>query len=304
MAATVEVESAPARREPRSGLSAQAWHALLRQPVAVGAGVVLVVIFVVGALAPEIAPHGAQIDLSAGGLNRPPTLSGWHLFGTDAIGKDMLVRTLYGLHVSEQSALVATLLGTALGVALGSFAAYRGGWVDITVMRFVDLLGVFPALMIFLMVYAYFAPVTSMKAAFAFAFFVWIPMARVVRAEIYSLRGREFVQAALSLGASDRRIYFRHLIPNASGTIIVAATALLGQVLVLEALLEFFGLGVSTAIQSTLGNLIGDGQRGVFALGEGWWTWGFPAAVLVVILVCVNLLGDGLADAFRSTRRR
>jgi ABC-type dipeptide/oligopeptide/nickel transport system permease subunit len=302
MAGTVEVESAPARREPRSSLSAQAWRALRRQRVAVGAGVVLVVIFLVGALAPEIAPHGAQIDLSAGGLNQAPSLK--HPFGTDAIGKDMLVRTLYGLHVSEQSALVATLLGTALGVSLGSFAAYRGGWVDITVMRFVDLLGVFPALMIFLMVYAYFAPVTSMKAAFAFAFFVWIPMARVVRAEIYSLRGREFVQAALSLGATDRRIYFRHLIPNASGTIIVAATALLGQVLVLEALLEFFGLGVSTAIQSTLGNLIGDGQRGVFALGEGWWTWGFPAAVLVVVLVCVNLLGDGLADAFRSTRRR
>jgi ABC-type dipeptide/oligopeptide/nickel transport system permease subunit len=302
MASTVEIEAAPAHLEPRSSLSAQAWHALLRQPVAVGAGVLLLVIFVVGALAPEIAPHGAKIDLSAGGLNQAPSLK--HLFGTDAIGKDMLVRTLYGLHVSEQSALVATLLGTALGVALGSLAGYRGGWVDITVMRFVDLLGVFPALMIFLMVYAYFAPVTSMKAAFAFAFFVWIPMARVVRAEIYSLRGREFVQAAQSLGATDRRIYFRHLIPNASGTIIVAATALLGQVLVLEALLEFFGLGVSTAIQSTIGNLIGDGQRGVFALGEGWWTWGFPAAVLIVILVCVNLLGDGLADAFRATGKR
>lgn len=304
MEGLVEAGAAQARREPRQSVSARAGRRLVRQPVTVGAALVLVAVFVVGALAPVLAPGGAKIDLSGPWLNHPPTLSHWHLFGTDAIGKDMLVRTLYGLHTSEQSALFATLLATVLGVALGGIAGYRGGWVDMVLMRLTDLLGVFPAVMIFLAVYTYFAPVTAWKATFFFACFVWVPVARVVRAEVSSLRGREFVQAALSLGASDRRIFFRHLLPSASGTIIIAATSLLGQVLVLEATLEFFGLGVSTAIQSTLGNLIGDGQRGVFALGEGWWTWGAPAGVLLLILVCVNLLGDGLVDALRPPRQR
>ena len=129
-------------------------------------------------------------------------------------------------------------------------------------------------------------------------------MARVVRAEISSIREREFVQAALSLGASDRRVFLRHLLPTASGTIIIAATALLAQVFVLEATLDFFRLGVSTATQNTLGNLIGEGQANVFALGQGWWSWGFPAGVLLVILVCTNLLGDGIAEAIRPPRQR
>ena len=129
-------------------------------------------------------------------------------------------------------------------------------------------------------------------------------MARVVRAEIASIREREFVQAALSLGASDRRLFVRHLLPTASGTIIIAATTLLAQVFVLEAMLDFFGLGVSTATQNTLGNVIGEGQRNVFALGEGWWAWGFTAGVLLVILACTNLVGDGIAEAIRPPKAR
>jgi len=269
-----------------------------------GAGFVLLVLFLGGALVHQLTPHEARINLSAEWRNHPPILSGWHLFGTDNIGKDILLRTLYGLHTSEQTALTATLFATVLGVAIGSIAGYRGGLVDVLMMRLADLLGIFPLVVVFLVVYAYFTPVTAWKASVALACFLWIPVARVVRAEISSLRGREFVQAALSLGASDRRIFARHLLPNGSGTIIVAATTLLGQVFVLEATLEFFGLGVSTAIQDTLGNLIGDGQRGVIALGEGWWTWAFPAAVLLLILVCVNLVGDGIADALRPPRQR
>jgi peptide/nickel transport system permease protein len=129
-------------------------------------------------------------------------------------------------------------------------------------------------------------------------------MARIVRAEIASLREREFVQAALSLGASDRRIFFRHLLPNAISTIIVTATSLLGQVIVLEATLEFFGIDIPSAVQPTLGNLIGDAQNGSLTNGLGWWTLATPAGLLVLILVCVNLVGDGLAEALRPTRPR
>jgi peptide/nickel transport system permease protein len=280
-------------------------RALWRQPVALASAIILLVVFVVGALAPLLTPHGPnEIDLADRWRNHAPMLSGWHILGTDNIGRDVLIRTLWGLHASEQSALLATLIATVLGVTVGAVAGYRGGWLDTVLMRFADVLGIFPAMLMLVAVYSYLTPVTVMKATFVLAAYLWIPVARVVRAEVASLRAREFVQAARSVGGSDRYILLRHLLPNASGAIIVAATSLLGQVIMLEATVEFFSVGVPSEVTPTLGNLIGDAQRGVIAFGLGWWTWTGPAAVLVLILVCANLLGDGVADALRPTRRR
>lgn len=293
---------APARRRTAS---ARLLRALARQPAGLVAGLVLLAVFVLGALVPVITPHsGNEIHLSTSTLNVHPGASGWNFLGTDGIGRSVAVRTLLGLHTSEQSALLATLLATLIGVALGGFAGYRGGWLDALLMRLADMFGMFPALLLLLAVYTWFEPVTVFKATIILACYLWIPAARVVRAEVSSLKNREFVQTALSLGASDRWIFFRHLLPNASSAIIVAATSLLGQVVMLEATVEFFGIGVPSAFQPTLGNLLGDGQRNVLALGWGWWNWGVPAALLVVILVCANLVGDGVADALRPTRRR
>jgi ABC-type dipeptide/oligopeptide/nickel transport system permease subunit len=302
MSGLPQTASAPAPVERRRHFS-PTWRRLARQPVAMVSGFILLAIFLGGALGPHFVSP-ALVHLSDEWRNHPPTFSHWNLFGTDAIGKNLLVRTLYGLHTSEITALAATAMATILGVALGSIAGYRGGWLDIAIMRICDLLGVFPLLVVFLAVYTYFTPVTAWKATFALTIFLWIPVARVVRAEIASIREREFVQASLSLGASDRRIFLRHLLPTASGTIIIAATTLLAQVFVLEAMLDFFGLGVSPATQDTLGNLIGAGQQGVFALGEGWWAWGPTAGVLLVILVCTNLFGDGVAEALRPPKHR
>jgi peptide/nickel transport system permease protein len=287
----------------RRRVTPSAWRRLRRQPVAMVSGCILLTIFLIGALGPHFVSP-ALVHLTDEWRNHPPTFKSWNLFGTDAIGESVLVRTLYGLHTSEMTALAATAMATAVGIALGSIAGYRGGWLDVAIMRVTDLLGVFPLIIVFLAVYTYFTPVTAWKATFALTIFLWIPVARVVRAEISAIREREFVQAALSLGATDRRIFLRHLLPTASGTIIIAASALLAQVFVLEATLDFFGLGVSTATQNTLGNLIGEGERNVFALGEGWWTWGFTAGVLLVILVCTNLLGDGIAEAIRPPKQR
>ena len=286
--------------------ASRVWPRLLRQPAALVSGFVLVVIFVIGAIQPQITPASAsRIHLGSQSLDNPPAFGlGWHILGTDGIGRLVLVRTLEGLHYSEQSALAATLIATLIGVTIGGFAGYRGGSPDAMLMRFADMLGIFPALLLLLAAYTYFEPITLTKATIILACYLWIPVARVVRAEITTLRSREFVQAARSLGASDRRIFFRHLLPNASGTIIIAATTLLGQVIMLEATIEFFGLGLPAEIQPTLGNLIGDGQRNVLALAWGWWTWAGPAILLVVILVCANLLGDGVAEALRPARQR
>jgi peptide/nickel transport system permease protein len=286
--------------------SARLWSRMLRQPAALVSGFVLIAIFVIGAIQPQITPaSAARIHLGSQSLDNPPSFGlSWHILGTDGIGRLVLVRTLEGLHTSEQSALFATLIATLIGVTIGSISGYRGGSTDAIVMRFADMLGIFPALLLLLAAYTYFTPVTVPKATLILACYLWIPVARVVRAEITTLRSREFVQAARSLGASDRRIFFRHLLPNASGTIIIAATTLLGQVVMLEATIEFFGLGVPAEVTPTLGNLIGDGQRNVLALAWGWWTWAGPAILLVVILVCANLLGDGVADALRPQRQR
>jgi peptide/nickel transport system permease protein len=295
--------AAPVRRR-RS--ATRVWPRLLRQPAALVSGFVLIVIFVIGAIQPQITPASAsRIHLGSQFLDNPPTSSlSWHILGTDGIGRLVLVRTMEGLHTSEQSALLATLFATLIGVTIGGISGYRGGSSDAVLMRFADMLGIFPALLLLLAAYTYFSPVTVSKATIILSCYLWIPVARVVRAEITTLRSREFVQAARSLGASDRRIFFRHLLPNASATIIIAATTLLGQVIMLEATVEFFGLGVPAEVTPTLGNLIGDGQRNVIALGWGWWTWAGPAILLVVILVCANLLGDGVADALRPQRQR
>lgn len=305
--ASVDAQTVTAARPARPRrTAARIWPRLLRQPAALVSGFVLIAIFVIGAIEPQITPASAsRIHLGSRFLDNPPTFSlSWHILGTDGIGRLVLVRTLEGLHTSEQSALLATLLATLIGVTIGGISGYRGGSADALLMRFADMLGVFPALLLLLAAYTYFTPVTVPKATLILACYLWIPVARVVRAEITTLKSREFVQAARSLGASDRRIFFRHLLPNASGTIIIAATTLLGQVIILEATIEFFQLGVPAEVTPTLGNLIGDGQRNVLALEWGWWTWAGPAILLVVILVCANLLGDGVAEALRPAARR
>jgi peptide/nickel transport system permease protein len=304
--ASVEAEAVTTPAVRRRRPSTRLWPRLLRQPAALVSAAILVVIFVVGALQPQITPASAvRIHLGSQSLDNPPSFGlSWHILGTDGIGRLVLVRTLEGLHTSEQSALLATLIATLIGVTIGSIAGYRGGSADAALMRFADVLGIFPALLLLLAAYTYFSPVTVPKATLILACYLWIPVARVVRAEMTTLQSREFVQAARSLGASDRRIFFRHLLPNASATIIIAATTLLGQVVMLEATVEFFSLGVPAEIQPTLGNLIGDGQRNVIALAWGWWTWASPAILLVIIIVCANLLGDGVAEALRPARQR
>jgi ABC-type dipeptide/oligopeptide/nickel transport system permease subunit len=290
------------------GAWSQALGRLRRQPATLVALAILVAIFVVGGFAPALAPQGwNSIDLAARWQNHPPMLAGWHLLGTDNIGRDVLVRTLYALHTSEQAALLAALLATLLGVVCGGLAGYRGGWPDALIMRVADLVGTFPALMLLLAAYVFLQPVTIGKATVVFTLYLWIPVARIVRATFASLREAEFVHAARSLGASDARIFFRHLLPNAGGTIVVAASALLGQVIMLEATVEFFGLGVPSQVHPTLGNLIGDVTQsgiGPFSqLGLGWWTWAGPAGLLVIMLVCANLVGDGVDAALNPTGR-
>jgi ABC-type dipeptide/oligopeptide/nickel transport system permease subunit len=285
-------------------------HRLVRQPATLAALAILIAIFTAGGFAHELAPQGWNaIDLSTQWANHAPTLSGWHLLGTDNIGRDILVRTLYGIHDTEVSALFGALLATLLGLAVGGLAGLHGGLLDVFLMRIADLVTAFPAMVLMLAAFVFLTPVTTTTATLIFAGYMWTFVARIVRARFTTLRAEEFVQAARALGATDTRIFIRHLLPNAAGAMLVSATSLVGQIVLLEATVEFFGFGVASQVHPTLGNLIADAtSSGIGAynfLGLGWWAWAGPALALVLILVCTNIAGDGLDTALnpRTARR-
>ena len=284
------------------GFWRQALRRLARQPVTLAATALLVAILVAGELAPVVASKGwNDINLAGRWRNHPPTLAAGHLLGTDQIGRDTLQLLLWGIHYSEQTAVVGGLAATLLALAAGLAAGYHGGWTDATLMRIADLVTGFPVLVLLIVAFTYFRPVTVWKATAIFTLAMWPFAARVFRARTAALSSQEFVDAARALGASNARIILRHLAPNAAGAIIVSATTLIGQIVLIEATAEFFGFGVQTTTRPTLGNLIGGAtESGIGAnntLGLGWWTWTTPAVALILLLACLNLVGDGLDTA-------
>jgi peptide/nickel transport system permease protein len=282
---------------------------LVSQPVTAAALVVLVAIFTAGALANRIVPQRwNDLNLSARWQNHPPTAAWPHLMGTDNIGRDVLVRTIWGLHYTEASALLGALLATAVGLCIGAVAAFQGGWLDAVLMRLADLAATFPVIVVMIIVFFFLEPLTVAKATLILGLYLSSFVARTVRARFLSLGEEEFVDAARALGASNVRILVRHLLPNAAGTLVVAATAMVGQIVLVEATAEFFGFGISSLLRPTLGNLVAEAaSTGIGAnnqLGLGWWVWATPATLLVAVLVCVNLVGDGLTEALDPRTRR
>ena len=168
-------------------------------------------------------------------------------------------------------------------------------------MRIADLVTGFPVIVVLIVVFVWLRPVTIWDATVVFAVAMWPFGARVIRAQTVALAAEEYVVAAQALGASNRRILLRHLLPNAAGTIVVTLTALAGQIVLIEATAEFFGFGVASIARPTLGNLIGEatisGIGPYNALGLGWWVWATPMVALVVVLACISLAGDGLDAA-------
>jgi ABC-type dipeptide/oligopeptide/nickel transport system permease subunit len=284
-----------------------------RQRVALAALAVLVFLLVVGAFAQHVAPYDTDaINLASSATNHAPELTGWHLFGTDVLGRDVLSRTLHGLRLTGEIGVAAALLAALIGVPLGALAGYYGGWLDAVLMRLVDLITAYPAILISLATIVYFKVVSPRILILVLGLYLWTAVARVVRGDIASIRAAEYVEAAHAQGASDARIFRSHLLPNVAGTILVAATAVCGQAILLDATIEFFSYGMPAAVRPSLGNLLADvtnsGGLGVQDYRTlGWWNWAFPGLVLALSLVCLNLVGDGLDSALNprtgSSRR-
>jgi peptide/nickel transport system permease protein len=275
----------------------------IRQPVALTALLLLCALLLLAAFAAQVAPYGwDEINLGAGAINQAPKLGGWHLFGTDQIGRDVLSRSLFGLRTTVEIGLAVATLATLVGLFAGIIAGYYGGWRDAVLMRIVDLITAYPAVVISLAAIVYFRPVLPHTLILILGAYLWTVVARVVRAHVSTLREGEYVDAARAAGASDRWIIRRHVLPNAAGTLLVAATGVLGQAILLDATIEFFSYGMPASKWPSLGNLIADvTNSGGLGVSDyrilGWWTWLFPGLLLALLLVCVNLLGDALDEA-------
>lgn len=253
-------------------------------------------------LAPFLAPFEAEfreafrVGGDMGTILNPP--SSTYLMGTDLYSQDVFSRILYGARISLTIGLVAVGISVTLGTALGGIAGYWGGWVDVVIMRTVDMILAFPRLVLLIAIVALF-PSTIFVVIVALAFTQWPYTARMVRGEILSLKERDFAHAARALGFSRGRILFRHLLPNAAGPIIVVATLGIGNAIVLEAGLSFLGLGVQAGTPSW-GSMVNEGRD---YLTDAWWIATFPGLAIVMAVLAFNLVGDGLRDALDPRQR-
>jgi peptide/nickel transport system permease protein len=265
----------------------------------VGSLVVLVIIILVGVFAEQIAPYSyrEQVPLDA---RMPPTLEGQHYFGTDVLGRDYFSRTVFGIRTSLYVAGIVALLSTLIGSLYGAVSGYFGGWIDNLMMRFVDLVLTLPILAVLIVIAALLGNGTPIRVAVILALFYWTTLARIIRGNFLSLREKEYVEAAKASGASDVRIIFRHMLPNSMGPIVVNATLIVATAILVEATLSFLGFGVQPP-QPALGKLIDD-ARG-FMQSMPWLVMA-PGVTIVVIVLCINFVGDGLRDALDPTQRR
>ena len=280
----------------------------LRHRLAVGSLLVLLLFGFMAIFADRVAPYGYdELDLDS--IAQGPTLEGGHLFGTDLLGRDYLSRVIFGVQTSLWVAFFVAAVSTLIGTALGAVAGYYGGRIDNLLMRFTDLILTLPGLAVLLVAAAYLGQSDSpigpftlsqpMKVGLILAFLFWTNLARIVRGIFLSLREKEFVEAARAAGASDRRIIFRHLLPNCVGPIAVTMTLIVALAILTEAALSFLGFGIQPP-HPALGSLIADGQTNGFAT---WWLVTFPGVVIVIIALAVNFIGDGLRDALDPTQR-
>ena len=269
----------------------------LRHRLAMASLIVLVLVFGAGAFASRIAPYSFdQIDLN--NILHAPTTQGHHFFGTDDIGRDYFSRVLYGIRTSATVGLFVAFLSTLIGVFVGAIAGYYGGWADNLLMRLTDLVLTLPVFAVLLTASALLGGGDKWRVGLILAFFFWTTLARIVRGSFLSLREKEYVEAAKAAGSGDMRIMFRHILPNTLGPIIVNGTLVVATAILVEAALAFLGLGIKPPTPA-LGALVVEGQTNP----QAWWLTVFPGLTLLLIVLCVNFVGDGLRDALDPQQR-
>jgi peptide/nickel transport system permease protein len=275
------------------------WQAFAKNRLAVVGGAVVLVLVVLALLAPVLAPadpHRQDLHNMLG----PPTAK--HPLGTDQLGRDVLSRMLYGSRVSLAVGFVSVGIAATIGIVLGAFAGYRGGLVDATIMRLVDLMLVFPRFFLLLAVLAFLSPsIWTIMAVIGLT--GWMGVTRLVRGEFLALKEREFVLWSQAVGAAGFRVVWRHILPNAMAPVLVAMTLGVPAAILTESGLSFLGLGVQPPF-ATWGNILNEGKD---AIEIAWWLSFYPGLAILVTVLSYNLLGEGIRDALdprlRQSRR-
>jgi peptide/nickel transport system permease protein len=262
----------------------------LSNPLALLGFFIIATIMLLALFAPLIAPYDPDaIDVKAILLSP----SAVHYMGTDGLGRDVFSRMLFGARISLLVGIVAVGIATAIGVVLGAIAGYYRGWVDVFIMRTVDVMLSIPTFFLILAVIAFLTP-SIWNIMIVIGLTSWMGVTRLVRAEFLSLRNREFVMASQTLGARDARLIFTHLLPNSLTPVIVSSVLGVASAVLVESGLSFLGLGVQ-APQASWGNILTDGKEYIqFA----WWLSLFPGLAILITVLGYNLLGEGLRDVF------
>ena len=275
--------------EQGSSLWSDAWHRLQRNRLALISLFLFIAICLFCIVGPLLSPWDSETQDLLGGAQGP---SAEHWFGTDTLGRDLMVRTMEGGRISLLVGTVATTVSLLIGVIYGATSGYLGGRVDAVMMRIVDILYALPfTIFVILLMVAFGRSLWLMFVAIGCV--EWLSMARIVRSGVIGLRKQEFIEAAISLGYSHTRIIFKHLIPNVLGPVIVIATLTVPAVMLLEAFLSFLGLGVQPP-NASWGVLINEGQQNMEIFP---WLLIFPAFFFALTLFTLNFVGDGLRDS-------
>ncbi len=285
--------AAPADR--RSEWS-QAWRRFRANRIAVGGLVVILLLALMAIFAPFISPYDPIDEIFRGMRGGSPTLD--HPFGYDHLGRDLLSRVIFGTRVALLVGLLATGIAVTLGVVIGAVAGYLGSWEDTLISRVIDTLMAFPIIALLVVLAAVLGP-SLVTTVVVIGMTGWARFARVVRADIMSLKATDFVTAARAVGVRDWRIIWRHLLPNVMGPIIVLATLGIGGIIILESALSFLGLGIRPPNPSW-GGTLSDGRAFILRYPHIAF---FPGLMIVITVLAFNFLGDGLRDALDPRER-
>ncbi|HEY3307405.1 MAG TPA: ABC transporter permease [Desulfuromonadaceae bacterium] len=274
---------------PHSYLRAVFWPRLMSNRFAVAGGAVVLFMFIIAVTAPLLVPFSPN-EINAWEVLNPPTLKHW--FGTDDLGRDVLSRVIYGARISLLVGFIAAGIAVLIGTFVGLVAGFYGGWLDSILMRVVDIMFCFPAFFLILAVITFLRP-SIWYIMIVIGLTGWMGVARMVRAETLSIREMDYIMAARCIGCSDKRIIFRHILPNAVSPALVAATLGIAGAILTESALSFLGIGVQPPTPSW-GNILTSGKDYIeFA----WWLSLFPGLAILITVLAYNLLGEGIRDA-------
>ncbi len=283
--AGLAASAAPVRR--RTGV----WGRFRRHKVAL-VGTFILLILVIGAVGAPIIARNDPYKVSISSYRKPPRAA--NILGTDSSGRDVLSRLLHAGRVSLSVGLVAVAIYATIGIILGALAGFYGGWVDSLIMRAADIVLAFPTLILIITIVSILGP-SIYNVMLVIGLLGWPPIARIVRGLFLTLREREFILAGRTIGASNSRLIFRHILPNALAPVIVAATFGMASAILLEAGLSFLGLGVQPPTPSW-GNMLTDAQS-LTVLESMPWLWIPPGIAIALAVLAINFIGDGLRDA-------